>query len=412
MKRTLHHNQVEILTPGLIRAGTIGDQSCFYHSILKCIVPLYQSDTLIVEYHPHATPTQARQILCDNFRRGIARWLNSTALNPVDFTPYTIPQAIRTLNVQNSFRIFNVEAKDPQSFDIGSFDDATYAQLYAQLTSPHPDEVNISRQWILNHAVTKNCPRLDRRYDLQTASLYLDNRYTDASITDLIGKLTSAKLTQSQKIVLLKSMVGNPSMITFGNYPEVIRQHMVGQVNLLGEPCLISFLLDSINPSTKHYYTLAEVNQLLDTDYRKVDREYPINLNYFMIDRGSTIERAEIPDDHGRNTFSFHHIINIIEPKIGRGGIVYRHDAGEDNIISLMPSIIAMNIYLVSVYQDRMEFKHAYRFTPMAPCIVLNHANTHFEVIGTYDNSLTVQTVFEPNHDLICRLDRDQVINL
>ncbi|CAH6418676.1 Hypothetical protein POVN_LOCUS395 [uncultured virus] len=169
----------------------------------------------------------------------------------------------------------------------------------------------------------------------------------------------------------------------------------------------------SINGRTKQYYTPQEIASRLDQDMRvgliddRTLLELPLSINYFMLNEGANIYRFNDVDDRGARTFHLNHLIKTVLPITEGGRVVRRCDAGEDDIIPLMPFIMGIDIYLVHLYGDHIRVYRSIFNSPedsfihKSPSVVIHSTGGHFEVVGCADAKGVVKTCFEPTHPFI-----------
>ena len=213
----------------------------------------------------------------------------------------------------------------------------------------------------------------------------------------------------------------NPETVTNNFYAmsvqnEIVRSGDVGR--------FLEVLRQSINGTTGLYYTDEEINTMLDRDTRigiikdEETLSLPININYFLLNEGHNIYRFDDVDDHGTPTFQLKNLLQVVLPKTdSQGRVIHRRDAGEDDIIAMMPFILGIDIYLVQLYNNHIRVYRTFFNSPEdsgvhnSPSVVINTTGGHFEIVGTYEvlpneagqteNRHAIKTIFEPTHPFI-----------
>lgn len=174
----------------------------------------------------------------------------------------------------------------------------------------------------------------------------------------------------------------------------------------------IDLLKFSINPiGTFHFYSDDERRAIALRDPRahlieeKSVLDLPINLNYFMVNDGANIiNYNKFVVEGGKDEYGYRlpTMLRYVLPRLsGDRKNLVRRDAGVSDIITLMPQIVGVNIYIVRAYGDHIDVEHQFLLPNHRayPSIVINWLGAHFEIIGTWEDG-AVKTVFEPERTL------------
>lgn len=539
----------------IIRTGSIGDQSCFYHSVLKALVPTYQNKAHILAYsktiddmngtNPSNNLYTARQRFTDIFRRSIADWLCSPAINPQTKCAFTETEAFVHLNTRprGIEQILSKEVNDPMTVHFDPFnvvverkvpsgtDNKVTIKCYKWAHNVFEDLVGDNKEakesmitYLMQHAVFSTnksiesmstaikhviagqSPEVRRSADgikaTHTAAITAGHITRDELLTLLSSKgITSENIESIKKSFLkelqktlsiasksedlmkyyniyniiindglasgetandtlvkctllkkvgsryeplinyyvdfikyargyvegrrkmidfIRTVLVDPSTIKNNRYPMADRK----RIKSLGFAALLELLENSINDSTGLYYTKDQISTILNRDTRIgyiKDPEIlalPITLNYFIINDGINIYNHEDTNDNNIPTFQLKYLLPRILPTIdSSGNVISRHDAGEDDIIAMMPFIVNVDIYLVYLFGDHMRVYQSFKSSSAEDCekvekrpsIVIHSVGGprggHFEVIGMADDDGIVKTVFEPNHPFIIAIN-------
>lgn len=236
--------------------------------------------------------------------------------------------------------------------------------------------------------------------------------------------------------VTFRDSFRSPTPIQFSRY--------FGQILTVSQntSLFIPLLRQSINPVPEpHFFTEEDIKALLREDPRinvieeaksladtpdrlkaveteaKVLMELPLNLNYFVMDQGRNLSRYNIQSpsvnendiEYGlRLSTLLRYILPHYNEKARR---ITRRDAGITDVVTLMPFILNINIFLVKIYGNRIvvHSKYITENPQNYPTVVINWLGGHFEGVGTYetgeDGVSSIKTAFEPDHPFVIALD-------
>lgn len=261
--------------------------------------------------------------------------------------------------------------------------------------------------------------------------------------------LTSAEAFASKLrrlAIRIYDLFGRPDALRFGAYPRDViataAQRREDFAILMGN----SVDAAPATPVTagagvaSRYFTPERIEAILSEDPRSgmIEDprllELPLNINYFMLDNGTLIERyPTVVTDAPK--YSLFELIRVIGPYIDAQGKVPLHsalrelprfDAGEDDFLPISALMFRINVILVQVYSNYIGVNRVYgggrdnQYDNQAPSVVINWTGGHFECLGTLeeggslerkielreggppsDKKKSLKTVFEPNHPFI-----------
>lgn len=320
------------------------------------------------------------------------------ALKALRFTPESLKKTLekrditheKNVAIQDEMKKILVKALDPD-------DDWTlYYFNYIRIINDRLAEGCITNQ------VLVHCSLLDQRTMKPTVARF--SHFVDYMRT-YIDK-------RRKMIDFIKTTFLNPATMEPANYPMAVQREIIAG----GVDKFLQILAESINGATGMYYKPAEIQNMLDRDIRVgiIDDpetlKYSININYFMVNEGMNIHHFNDEDDVGVRTFKLKNLLDVIRPQMNsKGKVIGRRDAGEDDIIGMMPFILGIDIYLVQLYGDHIRVHRSYYNSSEdsdvhnSPSIVIHSTGSHFEVVGVYESE-SVKTIFEPNHPFIAAI--------
>lgn len=214
-------------------------------------------------------------------------------------------------------------------------------------------------------------------------------------------------------VIKFRDIFGDPNRFGYEHYR--LARGADGNPILPSAQDYVNLFPVSINPVPKpHYFTKIEWEQLLTADprtgYKSIDPDVmklPININYFMYSNGLGLYNVI----NNIESLQIKNLLNYIVPKMitsgsRKGYVQLRRDAGEDDVITIMPFIVSAHIYIVNLYWDHIHVHRLYRTTnPAGPSIMINWLGGHFEIVGVADEKGVIATAFAPDHPLVVAAD-------
>lgn len=354
--------------------GTIPDGNCYYHALALALAPSYRLCTLPIEKR-----RLFHQDYIDGFRRGLVRWLISPSHHSVDEAHLYITRQPWYLH-----HLLETKARDPHTI------------AFKRLTP------EVCRR-ILNDISTGITPDLTDIIDRKTGRPLKIGWERKITYHD--------EPSRRRSIAWLYENLGRAERY-YEQYPYSLRESVAKDYTKL-----VPLLRSSINQSTGRLFSSSEIEALLKMDPRselikdEEVRKLPLNLNYFIMNSGLNILRSEHSSaEDGKKTWSLPVLLETINPVI-RNGVVDRsrtRDAGDDDIIPLMPHILDINI--VIAISDGKSGLRKYIANGPGPegsvdttksYVVLHSISGHFELITASG------TVFNHDHPLIRYLFRE-----
>lgn len=430
--------------------GAIGDQSCFYHCICKSICKKYQE--LGREGKDQNNIYSLRQNFVDNFRKEISEWLvKPSNINNHNEACLKINISIPRLNI-----LFRTQVRDPNNIDVGSYSlkNSWFHRILLNLSGKSERRMEKTLKWLVQNCCNRNkkykppistvpqrarltrseikklklkeglanlkrnlaesFPNSDEQ-EIQTYFNIVEDSFNlDCSISEILSKFDKSIHVLIKPYIIgclklchkLRDLIGNPKNIEWGSYSE---ERIRGYINLIknrGVKALMDILLVSINKNTNSMWTREDLHSYLYEDPRKNCLEYPININYFMMGDGIIIERMNLPNDNGINSFHLNELIKTISPEEKDNSVIFRCDSGEDDIISIIPYILNISIIIV----ENMKIKSIYSPSVIHsnyPIVIFNYTGNHFEVIGEV-NKNSIKTIFSYKDPLVITLTSNQ----
>jgi len=129
-----------------------------------------------------------------------------------------------------------------------------------------------------------------------------------------------------------------------------------------------------------------------------------LNSNFFLMKEGDNLVDYQVTSHEGP-TREIEYLMQRIVPSVTGGGI-NRQDAGATDIVTLMPDILRVNIFLMAAYTNHLRLTQI--FQPLlagvdyraCPCIVIHQMAGHYELFGIQEGD-GMQTAFPYEHPFI-----------
>lgn len=427
--------------------GEIGDGSCFYHSICDALVKTYQNEDLVKELFNKTDVYEARQLYVDNFRLGLSKYL-------IDMDDISEEEVIKKIKLKNINKLFFLYVRSKKNFLYKNYEKT---ELINSVEVPW--EVYIFHELILknksvdknlNFVVVKETSKKVTEDDILSLKISIKNKTIDMShvndyIFEIIDKLKE-ELDDENKIIFDKKLNNYLLRIykNINNSPDVLKNefpnewmldYMKDMFNII-KICVIKikyefgdirnyeygkFLQKDI-PNTEEElkqvmlnkntvdlngknFTEKSFNEFMMRDPRldfNVDKDdilykLPLNINYLRMMDYTILEKVYIEN---QQTFHLNTLINRVNS---------RKDAGWDNIITLIPDILNVNLHILEIYSSKIK---VYRSIPELfdndrVNIILRGDGTHFELVGFLNENGKMQTVFPKNHKIIECIRKD-----
>lgn len=411
--------EIKLEKINLYLIGEIGDGSCFYHSICDALITNYQDENIVKNIFNETNVRKARQKYVDNFRRGIANYLmdvddNNTVENiKLGNMHYLFSKYVRNKNLKifgnikktytvlditvpweiYVFDTFYIENEDFEKENVVSKEtgekitDSSYLQ---SLSVTFLDKKILLTRKNVNAVLEK----LKKNISDKSFDKYLQKIYENINSYDDFLKSTSNKLENIYKfvkscIVKIKYEFGDGLNYEYGKYKE---SEIPKDLKNIKKLYLKSVDTNGVQLTEKKYDEFMSRDPREDFDIKKDDVLYklPLNINYLSMMNYTIIEKVY---SENQKSFQLNNLIRTIDS---------REDAGWNNIITLIPQILKINIHIIEIYKDEMKL---YRTVPENwengyKNIVLRGNGYHFEVVGCMNNG-EIQTVFEYDDVLI-----------
>lgn len=369
----------------IIIIGTIGDGSCFFHSVLKAINFNYQNNI------------SNRSILARKFRKSIADLLVKPSLIYEEKELYEL---IKKNNIEIVFNkyVLNPEPKfknvgkdliklvleDPKRminriiYDETLINESNYEEILEKIKyGEYMEKYGELRSGIK-----------DKYYNLIIENLDLD-------VDDFEDNVLKTK--KKKNVVQLFRLI--KSKFSYDLYDK--EEEYYSKYSLTQIPTVDKFkekIMKSIYVKTGKIFREEDYNEIMEIDPREdfeIQREdilwkLPLNLNYFCLKNFQMLSQLK--------TLKKLHINKLYKILNSNSWASY------DNIITFMPSILKINIHIVTYEDDEFELYEKSNFEYNLNIIIRYIDELHFELVGCLDENSNIQTLFENNHLIIEKL--------
>ena len=244
--------------------------------------------------------------------------------------------------------------------------------------------------------------------------------YVKGYIETLRALITAISLISGENVILFQAYRPIPDS------DPSIYETVVGDLvpaNVGSATPYLQLLQCSINAVTQTWVTYDEAESIISVDPRegiidgktpegKAIMALPLNLNYFMVNRGYNIayyNNSAVTRVGTTDVVEYYRLTDWLKkvlPPAPTGGVIHRHDAGVTDLVTQMPFAIDMNIYIVELFANHIRVHSAYKTLDPAnkPSLVIHWTGGHFEIVGTWEGE-TVKTTFEPKHAFILAIE-------